>query len=127
MSDQDEESPVVPLPYYRKRRETDAASWYAEGEKRFGPDRLAWPFACPLCGHVATGHDWKAAGAPEGSVGFSCIGRWKEKCRDAFATGPGPCNYTGGGLFQLNPVQIKDGETVHQYFEFAEVAATVTG
>lgn len=127
MSDQDEESPVVPLPYYRKRRETDAASWYAEGEKRFGPDRMNWPFACPMCGNVATGNDYKAAGAPEGVIGFNCIGRYQETCRGAFAAGPGPCNYTGAGLFQLNPVRIKHGENVYEYFAFAEVAATVTG
>lgn len=105
-----------------KQREISYAQWVEEGEKKFGPDKMKWKFVCPMCGHVATGEDWKAAGAPAGSIGFACIGRWQENPRDAFrAVGKGPCNYTGGGLFRLNPVTIVVSEDEkHTYFEFGE-------
>jgi hypothetical protein len=88
--------------------------WYAEGERRFGSDRRAWKFVCPVCGHVAAVNDWLA-------VAFSCVGRWLPEARDAFAskTIPGPCNYAGGGLFRLNPVTV--GPDKHDYFAFASV------
>lgn len=97
------------------------AEWEAEGERRFGKDKREWAFVCPVCGHVATALDWKAVGAPEGSVAFSCVGRWMDKPRDAFAKkGEGPCNYAGGGLFRLNPVIVTDpGGKEHALFDFA--------
>lgn len=82
--------------------------WEAEGTRRFGPDQMAWRFVCPVCGHIASVADYKAAGAPVGAVAFSCIGRYLPNPREAFGgKGPGPCNYTGGGLFGLNPVAIE--------------------
>jgi hypothetical protein len=92
--------------------------WHAEGERLFGQDEMQWRFVCPACGHVATPLDWKNAGAKESHVAFSCVGRFMESPRDAFAKGPGPCNYAGGGLIGLNPVQI-DGRK-ERYFAFAE-------
>lgn len=93
--------------------------WMAEGTRRFGADQMLWKFKCPSCGHVASVADWKKVGASEGEVAFSCIGRHLDGAKTIFQK-PGPCNYTGGGLFRLNPVHIsKDGKT-HQYFEFAE-------
>lgn len=80
--------------------------WHADGVRRFGPDEMAWRFVCPACGHVATTADWKAAGAPETTVAFSCVGRWAGEKREAFGDGPGPCNYAGGGLIGLNPVAV---------------------
>lgn len=96
-------------------------AWRTEGERRFGPDRNLWRFVCPACGHVASWADWKAVGAPEGAEGFACVGRWTQGSRSAmYANGPGPCDYTGGGLFQLNPVLVqKDGEST-TFFAFAE-------
>lgn len=49
---------------------------HAEGQRRFGTDPLEWQFVCPSCGHVASVKDWKTAGAPEGAVAFSCVGRY---------------------------------------------------
>lgn len=99
--------------------------WREEGTRRFGDDRLAWKFVCPVCGHVATWKDWEDVGAPEGAVAFACVGRWIDGSRIAFGDddGPGPCNYTGGGLFRLNPLRITgpDGEST-TFFDFAEVA-----
>lgn len=66
---------------------------------------MNWKFVCPSCGHVASVSDWKAVGASEGEVAFSCVGRHikgsKQMCEK-----PGPCNYAGGGLIGLNPVKI---------------------
>src|ERR1700733_2559156 len=70
--------------------------WHAEGERLFDPDEMQGQFVCPACGHVASPADWKAAGAKESHVAFSCVGRFLHDSRDAFAKGPGPCNYAGG-------------------------------
>jgi len=88
-----------------------------EAKKRFGDDPMNWKFKCPSCGHVASVQDYKDAGASSKVVGFSCIGRYLPGiCQEAFAEGPGPCNYAGGGLIGINPVEI-DGQ---YYFELAE-------
>lgn len=93
------------------------AEWKAEGRKRFGPDLMKWKFICPACGHVASVQDYRDAGAPINTVAFSCIGRYlKGEQRKAFGErGKGPCDYAGGGLIGLNPLEV-DGE---HYFEFA--------
>jgi len=86
--------------------------WKAEAIRRFGEDPMAWRFRCPVCGHEASVRDYRDAGASEGAVGFSCIGRWVEGSRSALrGSGSGPCDYAGGGLFRLNPVTVtKDGK-----------------
>lgn len=95
--------------------------WFTEGERLFGTDIMQWRFVCPSCGHVASVQDWKDAGAPEGAVAFSCIGRYLPQCNEAFnGPGTGPCNYTGGGLFGLNPVDVEGRAT----FAFAKVEPT---
>lgn len=98
------------------------AEWEAEGRRRFGDDMRQWRFVCPSCGHVASVQDWFDAGATEGQVAFSCVGRYlgnaKEMCQR-----PGPCNYAGGGLFRLNPQDV-DGEG---FFAFAEPEALAPG
>lgn len=109
-------------------RELTFEQWNEEGERRFGTDRAKWRFVCPVCKHVASAQDWRDAGAPEGALAFSCVGRWLEAPRRAFEdSGVGPCNYAGGGLFRLNPVRVvrpqeSDDEVpfVHEVFEFAE-------
>lgn len=95
------------------------AEWQAEGERRFGPDPMQWRFVCPMCGFVQTPADYKAAGASEGAVAFSCVGRWTGAKREAIGdNGKGPCNYAGGGLFRFNPVTIEGRENA--VFAFAE-------
>lgn len=97
--------------------------WFAEAERRFGSKMNDWKFICPVCKHVQSGQDYKDAGAPEGTVAFSCVGRWIDGSRDAFeGEGPGPCTYAGGGLFRLNPVTVTqtDGAEI-QAFDFAPV------
>lgn len=102
------------MPTYR---ELTLEEFLAEGQALFGEDRMTWRFVCPACGHVASIADYKAAGAPESSVGFSCVGRWLDHHRGAFDTKKsGPCDYAGGGLIRLNPIKIK-GENV-SLFDF---------
>ena len=98
--------------------------WHDQGEKLFGPDRMKWRFVCPACDHVASVQDYRDAGAPEGAVAFSCVGRWLQKKRDAFSKGAGPCNYAGHGLIRLNPIQITNpaGEVLN-VFAFSEPVA----
>ena len=94
--------------------------WLAEAKKRFGEDAHNWKFVCPSCGHVASVKDWKEAGAPEGAVAFSCIGRYTESKKVLGDKTGGPCNYTGGGLFRLNPVTVESDGEKHEVFDFAE-------
>lgn len=98
------------------------AEWVDEGSRRFGPDKRAWRFVCPACGHVACVQDWIDAGATPLQAAFSCVGRYlKRRARDAFARGPGPCNYAGGGLFGLNPVKVRtQSGKIERVFAFAE-------
>lgn len=96
------------------------AEWHALGARLFGADEMAWRFICPVCGHVATPADYKVAGAPEGAVAYSCVGRWLPGSKEAFTNGgKGPCTYAGGGLFGLNPVRVTmpDGKD-HDVFAF---------
>jgi hypothetical protein len=98
------------------------AEWRSEGTRLFGPDAERWQFICPACGHITTPADWRAAGADDGEIAFSCIGRHIEGAREAFGgKGAGPCNYAGGGLFRLNPVEVEGG----RYFAFAKPAAVL--
>lgn len=86
-------------------------AWQAEAARLFGPDPMLWRFVCPSCGHEASVADWKNAGAPSSAAAFSCVGRWTG-AGDAteFKRAGGPCNYAGGGLIRLNPVQIEGHE-----------------
>lgn len=95
--------------------------WKAEGTKRFGDDMLQWRFVCPSCGHIAKADDWRQARAPEGAVAFSCVGRWKGgDDKKSFRNKGGPCFYTGGGLFKINPVRVADLDgKEHDLFAFA--------
>lgn len=98
------------------------ADWIKEGEQRFGADQLGWAFVCPSCGHVARVHDWKEAGAGQGEVAFSCVGRHRRGAADMLA-GKSPCNYAGGGLIRLNPVTVvREDGTKTDVFEFAPKA-----
>jgi hypothetical protein len=105
-------------------------AWRAKGDELFGADFMKWKFVCPVCGHIATVQDWKDAGAPAQSAAFSCVGRWagaNPQTTKEGTIGPnglqgkGPCNYAGGGLFQLNPVSVIDPDGVtRRVFAFAE-------
>lgn len=82
--------------------------WHAHGVTLFGEDEMQWCFICPACNHVASVQDYKDAGAPVAAVGVACVGRFMYHRREAFATGPGPCDYSGRGLICISPVQVDD-------------------
>jgi hypothetical protein len=108
------------------------AAWMDEGRALYGNDAMKWKFVCPVCKFVQTAEDYKAAGAPQGAIGISCVGRWRARARGAFEEGgPGPCNYAGYGLFRLNPVKVVSvtpSETIeHWVFAFAEVEHAEVG
>lgn len=91
--------------------------WLTLGQTLFGQDKMQWKFKCPCCGHIASVQDYKKAGAPSSAAGFSCVGRWMPVCKDAFDDKDKrniPCNYSGGGLLNINPVIVDD----HKVFEF---------
>ena len=103
------------------RRSVTYAAWLAEGAALFGDDRSVWRFKCPACGYLQTVADYDAAGLPRSAAAFSCIGRGRVERRKAFGgVGPGPCDYAGGGLFAINPVEVvfSDGGKLSA-FEFA--------
>ena len=111
----------------QKKRYT-VAEWLAEATRRFGPHGRDWKFVCPICGTVASGADYVAAGLTlqqaEGQIAFSCIGRSLPAPRRAFGeggTGAGPCDYTTGGLLNVSPITIVDEDgKEHRRFAFAE-------
>lgn len=103
--------------------------WRTEGLRRFGENEMTWAFVCPVCKHRQTVQNYKDAGAPQGAVAFSCVGRWLpggpegQPPKKAFPweEGKGPCDYAGGGLFGLNPVIVLDANGVERnIFAFAE-------
>ncbi|WP_321820882.1 MULTISPECIES: VVA0879 family protein [unclassified Burkholderia] len=97
--------------------------WKQDAVRRFGEHPSGWKFKCPCCGHVQSMQDFKDLEVDVNLAYFNCIGRHDGKHMNVdMGTKPGPCNYTGGGLFKLNPVAIKHpdtGETVH-VFAFAD-------
>lgn len=85
--------------------------WQLLGRALFGDDVNEWRAVCPCCLHVASVGAYRQAGAPEGGIFFSCIGRWLEEASEAFTGKPGPCTYAGGGLFGLNPWKVGERAT----------------
>jgi hypothetical protein len=115
-----------PLPDVRRMT---LQEWSDEGTRRFGPIQMKWKFVCPACGFVQSVEDFrpfKAHGATVEDARFNCIGRFAGPKREALGgNGPGPCNYTSGGLFDLRKltVVLPDGKEIRT-FDFAEVPMT---
>jgi hypothetical protein len=98
-------------------------TWRSEAVRRFGESPSSWKFKCPCCGHVQSMQDFKDLNIDPNLAYYDCIGRHDGKHFDVLmGTKPGPCNYTGGGLFCLSPLTVehpKTGEAV-RVFDFAE-------
>jgi hypothetical protein len=105
-------------------RRVPLAEWLADGERRFGTDMLKWRFVCPACGHIQAVEDFrpfKAQGVTAETARFNCIGRYAGAQRRAFGgAGPGPCDYTSGGLFDIRPVTVATPDGDVRTFAFAE-------
>jgi len=93
--------------------------WKNEAVKRFGIDSTKWKFKCPSCGYIATTQEWRDAGAPDGAIAFSCVGRYTGSKKQMGDKTGGPCNYTTGGLFNISPVLIKFDDGEMSAFDFA--------
>jgi hypothetical protein len=112
-------------PVSSQRNRYTLGEWLAEGERRFGPDQIKWRFKCPACGHVQAVEDFRPfksqGGVTAETARFNCIGRYAGAKRRAFGDdGPGPCDYTSGGLLDLRPVIVlADGQEVRS-FDFAD-------
>lgn len=95
--------------------------WEKEAIKRFGIDRMKWKFVCPSCQTVIQVQEWKDAGAGNGAVAYSCIGRYLPEKQEFIGKKKKikgkPCNYTTGGLFNISPIEVEGDH----YFDFAEV------
>lgn len=76
-------------------------AWQAEAEKRFGKDYMNWKFQCPMCGHIASIADFKAAGAKSPNCAYQeCIGRYTGKGSPKEGDSSG-CNWAAYGLFGI--------------------------
>lgn len=124
-----------------EKRRVTLDEWHVEGARRYGPNMVNWKFRCPSCGFVQSAEDWRAYGAPvrdiDRQLAFSCIGRRIQVvCSTADVVGFGDphrgygCDYAGGGLFRINPVEVvygvlKDsGEAgIRETFEWADEEA----
>lgn len=113
-----------------EKRRVTLDEWQAEGRRLFGDNVNAWRFKCPSCGFVQTRQDFLAYGVPVRDVdrrlGFSCIGRSiNQTCRGVAVVvgfmeahvGYG-CDYAGGGLFRINPVEVVYQDGIHEVFEW---------
>ena len=115
-------------------RRIKMSDWLAEGESRFGSDRMEWAFVCPICENTQSASDFKPyrdRGASPHDAYFNCLGRFIGG-RKAFGdnlrgTPKRPCNYTMGGLLKLVRTIVLQpgedgGEMETEVFEFAEPA-----
>lgn len=98
------------------------SEWMEEGKKLFGEEMKNWVFVCPICETKMSMLDYQKSGAPQGAIAMSCIGRYTKNTQEAFSKTKvvkgKPCNYTSGGLFDFNPIEVMvDGELI-KVFDF---------
>lgn len=97
----------------------------AELKAQNAPSRAYLVFRCPLCEALQCGQDLIDAGAGatfeevETKTGFSCVGRWTGAGTPRNKPDGQPCNWTLGGLFRLNKLNVETPEGSHPFFEVA--------
>lgn len=111
-----------------EHRKLTQAELVAEATERFGTDPLKWAFACPSCGDVANGEDFRQAlaehprthrsGEPviaSDVVGQECIGRTRGALNRGTYTGRG-CDWAAYGLF-AGPweIELPNGRSMHAF------------
>lgn len=105
--------------------------WHEKASKLFGKEAKNWRFVCPICKTVQTAQDFIDVGVLEEtaktSIAVECIGRFipKKQSQKAFECKKmiqgTPCDYTGYGLFKLNPVPVLfDDGKIFNAFSFDE-------
>ena len=104
---------------HRFRKLISLNAYYLEGVRLFGNNPLDWRYICPVCGHIASAQDFINVGATTDRIGIACIGAIKnpkQAFNPAHGTGKGPCNYSGRGKFDFNPLHVQD---LGHYQDFA--------
>ena len=94
--------------------------WKQQGKELFGEDMLQWQFECPSCGNVQTPQDFADLSKEiNPNVAYmNCIGRYVEGPVADIFSDESPCNYTSGGLFNLNPLVVKIKDKDVRAFDF---------
>lgn len=80
-----------------------------KGKQLFGNDLMEWKFVCSSCGNIQSPKDFKDyqhKGATPSSAYWNCIGRYKGTRNEIFSKKQ-PCNYSSGGLFNVNKTVVK--------------------
>lgn len=87
--------------------------WLNQLKSKFGDDSTKWAFKCPSCGNIQTPQDFidNGIGEHKDNVYYNCIGR--------YIKGKG-CDWTLGGLFQINKVSVMKDAKVFPVFEIAD-------
>ena len=112
------------------KKPLSVSEWHEIAIGLFGENAREWRFICPVCHTVQSGKDFIEAGVSkedtQNSLAIECIGRWlpRDKTQKAFGDGKikkgKACDYTGRGLFKLNPIAVLcEDSTVLNVFEFA--------
>lgn len=109
------------------RRELPLDEFRAE-IKAQGLEPLDYAFICPACNTIQSARWLIAAGAGadfdavQGTLGFSCVGRFTGAGGDKREEGKG-CDWTLGGLFQIHKLTVVTPEgQKHPHFEVASPA-----
>jgi len=110
------------------KREYSLDEWKLEAIRRFGENPKNWTFVCPSCGNKQTMGAFeelihlKIADVDPNMAYYECIGRHDTRIEDVgeMYGKTQPCNYTSGGLININPVTVRtpDGRIVYA-FDFA--------
>lgn len=91
------------------------------------PSRDLISFVCPMCRTHQSMRDLIEAGAGkteaevERYIGFSCVGRWTDAGSPRGEPDGAPCNWTLGGLFRFNRLEVEhpDGGAPVPHFEIS--------
>lgn len=87
-------------------------NWKKLGQKLYGDDLENYKFKCPACGRVASGKEYKEAGAQPNDMYQCCISRFLNDST---------CKWASYGLFDICKVRVlvDDGAEV-PVFEYAD-------